>query len=522
MIKTNDFTPAKTAGRVPALRGAPVLVLACLIAITAQALYASGSREQAARPLVMALSGNPDTLDPQRTSGTLTFQTLKSVYDTLVEPDRDGNITGALAESWETSPAGLIWTFRLRSGVVFHNGDGFTSADVKATLERIKDPATASPKASEYAAISAIEAPDPLTVVIRLSKPYAPLLATLASGWSAIMPHRLIETGHDFSSNPVGTGPFRFVEWVRDDSIRLVKNERYWMEGVPKLDAVTLRIIPEASVQLQGLLTGAIDIAEGIVPEDIGVLERNPDTTYERSLSSIVMVLAMNVSRPGISNPEFRKAVNHAINRQQVLDIAYGGGEVTGTFMDSGDPFFTDFSGLYGYDPERARGIFASLGADTTGRTYDLVLPQNYPPHVKAGEIYQEMLSRAGLSVRIRLVDWSTWLSEIYTHGRYDFTVIGHTGKLDPDGRLAGYGTGSSYVRWENQEAAALIDRARKTADFEERKRLYTEVLGIMAREVPQVYTGTAYRYIGLRKNVSGFLLTPKLDTYDFRWCEKR
>lgn len=522
MRKTECCTPARSAGRCTALRGAPVIALVSLLAVTAQALYAGGSKEPAERPLVMALSGNPDTLDPQRTAGTLTFQAMKSVYDTLVEPDRDGNITGALAESWETSSDGLAWSFELRSGVVFHNGDEFTSADVKATLERIMDPATASPKASEYAAISGIETPDPLTVVIRLSEPHTPLLATLASGWSAILPRRLIESGHDFASNPVGTGPFSLEQWVRDDSIRLVKNDRYWMEGIPKLEAVTLRIIPEASVQLQGLLTGAIDIAEGIVPEDIGVLERNPDTTYERSLSSLVMVLAMNVSRPGLSNPEFRKAVNHAIDRQQVLDIAYGGGEVTGTFMDSGDPYFTDFSGLYRYDPELARKIFTSLGEEAADRTYDLVLPQNYPPHVKAGEIYQEMLSQAGLSVRIRLVDWATWLSEIYTHGRFDFTVIGHTGKLDPDGRLAGYGTGSSYVRWENPEAAALIERAREIPDFDERKQLYTEVLGIMAREVPQVYTGTAYRYIGLRKNVSGFLLTPKLDTYDFRWCEKQ
>ncbi|MBN2551928.1 MAG: hypothetical protein JXB06_04125, partial [Spirochaetales bacterium] len=198
---------------------AAVLVL---LALAAGSAVANGQPEE--QVLEFALQGNPDTLDPHKTAGTLTFQTLKSVYDTLVEPDQTGKLVPALAEKWEISSDGLSWTFTLRPGVKFHNGDTLSSADVKATFERIMKEETGSPKRADYAAITAVEAPNAGTVVIRLSQPYSPLLATLASGWSAILPKSLIDAGHDFANQPVGTGPYRFVEWVRDSRVVLEKN----------------------------------------------------------------------------------------------------------------------------------------------------------------------------------------------------------------------------------------------------------------------------------------------------------
>ena len=240
-------------------------------------LLASGMLITCAPPeeklLNFALSGNPDTLDPHKTSGTLTFQTLKSVYDTLVEPDQEGKLVPALAERWEVSEDGKTWTFYLRKGVVFHNGDPLTAADVKATLERIKDEQTASPNRNEFEPIQSIETPDDLTVVLRLNEPWSPLIGTLGSGWGAILPKSLIDSGHDFASQPVGTGPFRMTEWVRDSRIVLEKNEDYWMKGHPKLDKVVMNIIPERAVQVQGLITGEVDVSYIIDEEDVPILE---------------------------------------------------------------------------------------------------------------------------------------------------------------------------------------------------------------------------------------------------------
>jgi peptide/nickel transport system substrate-binding protein len=467
--------------------------------------------------LVFGLSGNPDTLDPQKTAGTLTFQVVKSFYDTLVEPNTDGTIVPALAESWIVSPDGLIWTFKLRRNVVFHNGQPFTSKDVRASLERIKDEATASPKRSEFAAIKEIRTPDAATVVIVLSQPYAPLLASLASGWGAILPSGLIASGHNFGAEPVGTGPFKFEKWIRDNKITMVRNDTYWMKGLPKLAKVEFQIIPERAVQVQGLSAGVIDAVEFIDPEDLPLFSSNPKVSIKKELTSLIMVMAMNCSREPLNDLRVRQAVNYAIDKQVVLDVAYGGGKVGSTFLDTGNAYYTDFSYLYPYNPDKARQLLKAAGVDT--REFTITVPQNYPLHVKAAELIQQMLEKVGMHVKLQLVDWSTWLSSVYNGGNYDFTVIGHTGKLDPDGTLAGYGTGK-YVKWINPTAAQKIKEAAAISDFAARKKLYTEVLEIMAKEVPFVYLGTSYRYVGTRSNVVDFRMTPNLDTFDFRWTE--
>ena len=474
-----------------------------------------------AKTLNFALSGNPDSLDPHKTSGTLTFQTLKSVYDTLAEPDKSGKIIPALAQKWEVSSDALTWTFYLRKGVVFHNGDKLTSEDVKATLERITDKATASPNAKEFGGIATIETPDDHTVVLKLKAPHSPLLASLSSGWGAILPKSLIDSGHDFTAKPVGTGPFKLKEWVRDSRIVLVKNDSYWMTGIPKLDEVNMHIIPERSIQVQGLISGQIDVSYIINQDDIPMLEASGNVVLEKPLTSLIMVMPMNCSHPVLKDIRVRQAITHAIDKQKVLDVAYAGGRPIGTFMDYSNAYYKDFTDLYPYDPEKAKKLLseAGVGKDTT---LELFLPQNFEPHVNAGEMYQAMLTQVGLNVKIKLVDWSTWISDVYRGAKYDLTVIGHTGKLDPNGTLDGYGTDKRYVKWINPRAAELTSKAKTVSGFENRKKLYDEVLELMAKEVPFMYLGSSYRNIAYRKNISEFKMTPQLDTFDFRWTTKK
>jgi peptide/nickel transport system substrate-binding protein len=491
-----------------------IIILGLLLAGT---LGATGQPEE--QILNFALSGNPDTLDPQKTSGTLTFQTCKSIYDTLVEPDQDAKIIPALAESYDISADGLTWTFNLRKGVTFHNGDPFTSADVKASIERIKSEETGSPNANEFAVIQSIATPDDHTVVFSLEKPSAPLLSTLASGWGAILPKSLIDSGHDFASQPVGTGPYRITEYIRDAKIVLEKNEDYWMKGHPKLDKIVMNVIPERAVQVQGLIAGHVDISYVTVPEDLPILEDSGQVTIEYYNSALVQVLSMNCSRPPLDDIRVRQAINHAVDKETVMEVAYGGGDVVGTFLYPGSAFYKDFTKLYTYDPEKAKSLLAQAGVGSDVEL-EMSLPQNYPPHVNAGQMYVEMLSKVGLNVKIKLVDWSTWISDVYRGAKYDLTVIGHTGKLDPHGTLANYGRETRYVRWINEEFAQLVDKAAVTVDFEPRQKLYHEALEIIAREVPFVFVGAPQRRIVFRNEVTGFRLTPNLDTFDFRWTE--
>ena len=490
-------------------------VCLCLGALFLGGITAVGLVE--AKTLNFALSGNPDTLDPHKTSGTLTFQTLKSVYDTLAEPDVNGKIIPALADSWEVSDGGLTWTFLLKKGVVFHNGDKLTSVDVKATLERIMDKKIASPNAKEFAAIKNIETPDIHTVVLKLNEPASPLLATLASGWGAILPKKLIDAGHDFAAKPVGTGPYRLKEWIRDSRIVLEKNANYWMKGLPKLDEIVMHIITERAVQIQGLISGQIDISYIIAKDDMPLLQSSKDVKIEKSLSALILVMPMNCSNPILKDIRVRQAINYAIDKKKVLNIAYGGGEPIGTFLDYGNAYYKDFTYLYPYDPKKAKALLAEAGV-TKDETLEVTLPQNYEPHVRAGEMYQAMLAEVGLNVKLKLVDWSTWISDVYRGAKYDLTVIGHTGKLDPDGTLRGYGTKNRYVKWISPRTVELVNKARTVSGFENRKKLYDEALEIMAKEVPFMYLGSPYRNIALRKNVYDFRMTPMLDTFDFRW----
>lgn len=494
---------------------APLLLLA--LGLAAAGLWAAPGKT-----LQIAFNGNPDTLDPQKTSGTITFQVDKSIYDTLVEPDKNGKIGPALAESWSFSPDYLTWTFKLRRGVVFHNGEAFGAKDVKATLERIAAKATASPSASEYAAIKEIRTPDDATVVLVLSKPDAPLLSTLASGWSAILPKSLIDKNWDFGAKPVGTGPFAFKEWIKDGRISLERNPRYWQKGAPKLDGVVFNIITESAVYVQAIQAGSIDYVDGISDADLALLAKNKNLRAAPQATSIVNVIAINCSRPALKDIRVRQALNFAIDRRKVLDAAYGKGPITGTFDEPSDPYYKDFTGLYGYNPAKARQLLKEAGYDFN-QTLDLAVSSLFDAHVKATQIYQQYLEAVGVHAKIRVVEWSTWISDVYTNANYDLTVIGHTGKLDPSGRLASplYGTDAAYVKWVNPKVADLIVKAGSVVKFEERKKLYDQVFEAFAREAPFVYVGIPVSNAVVRSSVSGIVKTPKLDSYDFRQTVK-
>ncbi|MGI9256173.1 MAG: ABC transporter substrate-binding protein, partial [Salinispira sp.] len=337
--------------------------------------------------LRLALSGNPSTLDPHATTETLTFQVLRSIYDTLLEPDEQGQLQPALARSWEISPDNLSIILNLRKDVSFHDGSPFDGSDVIGSIERLQSPEFASPSSGEFEAIEDIVLVDDFTVRIVLKVPKASLLYTLASGWAAILPSEGIESGHNFANNPIGTGPFVFDEWIADEQISLSKNRDYW-SATGEAEQVVFQIIPEPSIQVQSLISGQADILYIVNEEDIPILEASEDITIETLDSSLVVVMAINNSRAPLSDLRFRRALNFAVDKQSVLDVAYGGGTVVGTFNDAGNAFYADFSDLYPYDPEAAAQLIGETGYEA-GQVLDLVLPQNFALHVQAGKLYQ-------------------------------------------------------------------------------------------------------------------------------------
>ena len=463
--------------------------------------------------VVFGISGNPDTLDPHATTGTLTFQITRSIYDTLLEPDENGELVPALAESWEVSENRL--SFQLRKDVVFHDGTPFTADDVIASIERLQSADFSSPSAFEYDIIRSMESQQPYQISFILRESNASLLGTLASGWSAVLPSHLIESGHDFALHPVGTGPFHFVKWVRDSEILLQKNTQYWQAGTPIVEGVEFRIITDQAVMAQALLAGQIDAADIVVEPELSMIRNAESVKIHTAYSGLVMVLAMNVRRYPLNDIFVRRGINAAVDKQKVMDIAYAGGDVVHTFMDASNVYYPTFTPPYSYNPSYAEEIVQKTAFE---RPLVISVPQNFAPHVRAGELYHEMLRKAGFPVELQLVDWSTWLGDIYRGRQFDLTVIGHTGKLDPDGRLANYGTEDTYVGWVDLESAQAIEQARGELDVEKRKLLYAAALQRMAHDLPFVFTGSPYRYIGMNNRLHGLRVDTQLETYDLRF----
>lgn len=511
---THDQRRSRPAGW---LRSAALLLVTAMLAMGAPA-GAQSARDR----FVFALSGGPDTLDPQGTAATLAFQVNKSLYDTLVEPDDEGKLIPGLAESWAVSSDGLTWTFKLRPGVKFHHGKTLDAGDVKATLERILDPATRSPKRGDFGAIRGIDAVDPVTVRIVLGERFAPFLASLAQGWGAILPADLIARKQDFGTRPVGTGPFTVAEWQRDSFIRLQRFDGYWIKGQPRLREVLIRFVPESAVKVAGLLSGEFDAVDGVAFLDLPRVRANTNVKVERQVTSLVNVLGINNTRGPLRDVRVRRALWHAIDRRQVLRTAYGEESVPSqVFMDVTSPFYVDLGDPYPFDPERARRLLSEAGY-ASGLTLDLALPQPFQAHIEAGQLVQAMLGRVGVTARTRVVEWGFWLSRVFRGGEYDLTIIGHTGKLDPDGRLAGFGTADgNYVRYQNQKVEDLVLAGRITTNPEHRRRIYAEALKMMTEDAMMVILGTPVLYAGTQRGVKDFRQLYAIDTYDFRKTSK-
>ncbi len=477
-------------------------------------LFSMGGAES--NYLNFVISGEPDTLDPQKTTGTLTFQITRSLYDTLLEPTASGELIPALAKSWTFEDDGLSIQFELRDDVYFHHGKQFTADDVIATFERILEQGEDSPHVADFRSLESITKEDEHIVRFNLREQYSPILTVLASGWSAILPKDLIDRDHNFSLEPVGTGPFVFEGWEERQQVSMVANQQYTLGDNPKLDGIHFVFITDPSMQSQALIRGDVDGVDLIVEPELSILQNSEGVVVKVEPTALVLVLAMNTKHPILSQLEVRRAVNALIEKEMILRSAYGGGSPIETFMDIGSSFYPD--SLVEADSvvsaDEAQCILSQYAEEDELR---IIAPQNFEPHVSAAQLYHEVLSMAGLPVRLEFYEWSRWLDSVYRGKDFEFTVIGHTGKLDPDARLSIFGSEDNYVQWGNSEVGNLIIQGQQTTDVEMRKKYYTEILQRMKDELPFVYVGTPNRYIALRDDVKHVIFQPQLETYDFR-----
>jgi peptide/nickel transport system substrate-binding protein len=437
-----------------------------------------------------------------------------NVQECLVKVDRHGKLVPWLAERWYTTD-NLNYTFFLKKGVRFHNGRELKAADVKFVLERAANPETKHPQRARYEAISNLIVKDDHTITLRLNEIDANFLLTLARQGSVIYPREAVDT---LKTAPIGTGPFTVAEWVRGDRIVLARNKDYHVQGLPRLDKVTYRFIPDPNSALAALRSGDIDASMfGLGPENVADLKR--DTRLHVILGDTTndVILSMNNGRKPFADKRVRQAITHAINKDEVLKGAmFGLGKILGSNVDPLNPFFVDLSKEKPYDPAKAKKLLAEAGYPSGFDAVLKVAPQYYYT-VRTGEILVNQLAKAGVRVKIEQIEWGQWLSQVYKDANYDMSIIGHAEPWD----IANYANPHYYYRWDNLEFQKLFKESEGTLDEKKRRELYVRMQKMLVEEAPAVWLYMHPRLAVTKKGVTGIwqdLPIPAFDLSEVAW----
>jgi peptide/nickel transport system substrate-binding protein len=473
-------------------------ILTALVVVLAGGWLTAAADAQAPARLTVQSQTEPPGLDMTATPATATSGIVfYNVQESLVKVDRHGKLVPSLAERWHTAD-NRNYTFFLKKGVRFHNGREMKAADVKYCFERALNPETKHPYARDYQAIGDIIVKDDYTVTFALKNINANFLQNVARAGAAIYPRETVET---MKSQPVGTGPFRFEEWVRGDRVVLVKNGDYHVKGLPKLDRVTFRFVTDPNAVLAALKAGDVDASLfGLGPEHVQDLSKDPrfqvivgDTTND-------VILSMNNSRKPYTDVRVRRAITYGINKADVLKGAmFGMGKILGTNVDPLNPYYVDMSKAMPYDPERARKLLAEAGYPKGLDTVLRVSPQ-YDYTVRSGQIIADNLKKIGVNVRIEQIEWGQWLSRVFREADYDLSIIGHAEAWD----IKNYANPKYYYRYDSPKFQALFARSEVTVDDKARREIYVDMQKLLVEDAPAVWLFMHPRLAVVKKGLQG------------------
>jgi peptide/nickel transport system substrate-binding protein len=498
------------------LLGLALLVAGGLAAASGPALGAP----QAGGALVVQVATEPPGLDlTTNPSSAIAGVVFDNVQEGLIKVDRTGKMIPWLAERWYTSDS-KNYTFFIRRGVRFHNGRELRAADVKFAIDRAVNPETKHPYRTQYEVIQDVIVKDDFTVTVALKRVDATFPYTMARQGSVIYPREAVET---LKSQPLGTGPFTVAEWVRGDRIVLAKNKDYWVKGLPHLDKVTYRFIPDPNSALAALKAGDVDASMfGLGPESVDELKKDPrfqviigDTTNDVTLS-------MNNSKKPYSDKRVRLAVTHAINKDEVLKGAmFGYGRVLGSNVDPTNPFFVDLAKRVPYDPDKAKKLLAEAGYPNGFETTFKVAPQYYYT-VRSAEVITSQFAKVGIRAKIQQVEWGQWLSQVFClapcqNPDYDMSIIGHAEAWD----IANFANPKYYFRWDSPEFQKLFTESQATVDEKKRRELYVRMQHMLADEAPAVWLYMHPRLVATKKGLGGIwkdLPLPVFDLSEVAW----
>ncbi|MCW3475354.1 ABC transporter substrate-binding protein [Limobrevibacterium gyesilva] len=475
-----------------------------LAALAVMLPFAVGLPTAAAQTLEIATDQSPVGLDPHVATAFSTALIDSNIYEGLTAVDTDLRTVPSLAESWTVSPDGLTYVFRLRAGATFHNGRAVTPQDIIANIERVRDPKTASPFASRFTGIKGMEAVGANELRLTLDAPSAPLLSQLAT-LAIVAPEAAATLGRV----PVGTGPFRFKEWVPDTYITLERNPAYWEKGLPYLGGLKFNIVPESATREAGIASGTYRLMPVVDAAAAAALAGKPGVRLLQTQDLAYSLIGLNTSKAPFDKPAVREAFNLAIDRAQLVQAVYFGRGVPGGPLS---PALTQWalpvSAFPCYTPDAAAAQKKLQEAGITGKLkVTLNVLGSLQQVVDVAQVVQAQLNKAGFDVQLNVQEQGKFIAD-WRASNFEGFVSLNSGSPDPDdyfGRAFQTGGATNVYKYSNPDLDKLLIAARAETDPKARKQLYDGAQRILACTGPAIDLAYGTLFAAVRGDVQGF-----------------
>ena len=458
--------------------------------------------------ITIAIPQDLDALDPHKAAAAGTREVLFNVFEGLVKPDVNGDLIPALASEWTISDDAIVYTFTIREGVKFHDGTEVTAEDVVYSVNRCLDDATASPYQSGLKSLESIAVNDEGKVEITLSAPDSEFLTQLTC---PVIP----EAAGDPEKNPVGTGPYKYVSRAPRQNLILEAFEEYWdAEHKAAIRNVECKIEADANTIAMGLESGAIDMFCRLTPEQMDALQGVETLEITEGPMNLVVAVYLNNAVAPFDDVRVRQALSLALDKQEIMDFMFdgAGSPIASSMFPAFGKYYDDsLNDLYPTDTAKAKELLAEAGL-ADGFTFSIQVPSNYQQYVDMSEIIREQFAKIGVTMDIQLIEWSSWLEDVYGGRDFEATIVGvDASTLAASALLSRFRSDASnnFVNFSSEAYDRVFAEAKAAIDDEEKTAKYRECVKILAEEAANVYIMDMPSYTALNKDFTGYAFYP-------------